>query len=276
MAAARMVERHAGCCIGPAQSVEIGPRRCIQNGRPDHTLGLVEAAISGAPATRRYTGRIGRGPAPYTGLLHDAADPVREDLARPRGRAGNRRYAGGAVRRPAPDARGHLAQAFAQLRARGLPRAPAGAHARDARPRDADRHRARSSAACRSGSRAAARQIAELERNARDFGVELLGLARRAPRHRARDRPGARPHAAGHDDRLRRQPHQHARRLRHARLRHRHDRGRRTCSRRSACCSESRRRSRSRSRARSRRASAPRTSCSRSSASSASRAAPAR
>ena len=51
--------------------------------------------------------------------------------------------------------------------------------------------------------------------------------------------------AAGHDHRLRRQPHQHARRLRRARLRHRHERGRRTCSRRSACCSASRRRSRS-------------------------------
>ena len=49
--------------------------------------------------------------------------------------------------------------------------------------------------------------------------------------------------AARHDDRLRRQPHEHARRVRRARVRHRHDRGRRTCSRRSACCSASRRRS---------------------------------
>ena len=43
--------------------------------------------------------------------------------------------------------------------------------------------------------------------------------------HRARDRPGDGPHPAGHDHRLRRQPHQHARRVRRHRLRHRHQPG---------------------------------------------------
>ena len=46
------------------------------------------------------------------------------------------------------------------------------------------------------------------------------------PGHRPRDRPRAGPHPAGHDDRLRRQPHLHPRRLRRAGLRHRHQRGR--------------------------------------------------
>jgi hypothetical protein len=49
----------------------------------------------------------------------------------------------------------------------------------------------------------------------------------RAPqqRHRARHRAGAGAHAAGHDHRLRRQPHLDPRRLRRAGLRHRHQRG---------------------------------------------------
>ena len=45
---------------------------------------------------------------------------------------------------------------------------------------------------------------------------------RRPPGHRARDRSRARAHAAGHDDRLRRQPHLHARRVRRGGVRHRH------------------------------------------------------
>ena len=52
-------------------------------------------------------------------------------------------------------------------------------------------------------------------------------LARlRAPGDRARDRPRARRHPAGHDDRVRRLAHLHPRRLRRARLRDRHQRGR--------------------------------------------------
>ena len=46
------------------------------------------------------------------------------------------------------------------------------------------------------------------------------------PGNRARHRAGAGPHAAGHDDRLRRQPHGHARRVRRPGLRHRHQRSR--------------------------------------------------
>ncbi len=116
-------------------------------------------------------------------------------------------------------------QAFAQLEARGLPRAAAGAHARDARPCRADRQRPgvrRRADPARVGGAADRRTRAERAR----VRLRAAGPARCAARHRARDRPGARAHAAGHDDRLRRQPHQHPRRLRHARLRHRHDRGR--------------------------------------------------
>ena len=47
-----------------------------------------------------------------------------------------------------------------------------------------------------------------------------------APGHRPRHRPRARADAAGHDHRLRRLAHRDARRVRSARLRHRHQRGR--------------------------------------------------
>ena len=67
----------------------------------------------------------------------------------------------------------------------------------------------------------------------RDAGAQLRGVRHpdllaglRATGHRPRDRPGAGPDPARDDDRLRRQPHLHPRRLRRAGLRHRHLRGR--------------------------------------------------
>ena len=55
---------------------------------------------------------------------------------------------------------------------------------------------------------------------------QALRHERRPAGHRPRHRPGAGHHAAGHDDRLRRQPHGHARRVRGAGVRHRHQRSR--------------------------------------------------
>ena len=70
-------------------------------------------------------------------------------------------------------------------------------------------------------------QVETLDANMREFHVEdLLSVIRPPPGHRARDRPGAGRDAARHDGRLRRLAHQHPRRLRGARLRHRHLRGR--------------------------------------------------
>ena len=73
---------------------------------------------------------------------------------------------------------------------------------------------------------AAAEQVSALERNCREFGVTLYSVGDDAPGHRPRHRPRAGPHPPGLDDRLRRQPHEHPRRLRGPRLRHRHERGR--------------------------------------------------
>ena len=54
----------------------------------------------------------------------------------------------------------------------------------------------------------------------------LFPVSRPAPGHRPRDRARERRDAAGHDGRLRRFAHEHARRVRGARVRHRHVRGR--------------------------------------------------
>ena len=71
-----------------------------------------------------------------------------------------------------------------------------------------------------------AAQIEALERNCAEFGIPLFSLRSARAGHRPRHRPGARGHPAGHDDRLRRQPHLDPRRLRRAGVRHRHQRGR--------------------------------------------------
>ena len=80
----------------------------------------------------------------------------------------------------------------------------------------------------------------------------LLRPETRPPGHRARDRAGARAHAARDDDRLRRQPHQHARRLRRGRVRDRHEPGARRARDASAWRSSARRSAASRSTASSR------------------------
>ena len=69
-------------------------------------------------------------------------------------------------------------------------------------------------------------QVETLERNCEEFGIPIYCARLRPPGDRPRDRPGAGGHPAGDDDRLRRQPHLHPRRLRRAGLRHRHLRGR--------------------------------------------------
>ena len=69
-------------------------------------------------------------------------------------------------------------------------------------------------------------QVQTLERNCAEFGIPRVLARLRAPGDRARDRPRARRHPAGDDDRLRRLAHRHPRRVRRARVRDRHERGR--------------------------------------------------
>ena len=69
-------------------------------------------------------------------------------------------------------------------------------------------------------------QIDTLRNNCREFGITLYDIDDVRAGHRPRHRPRAGLHAAGHDDRLRRQPHLDARRVRRAGLRHRHERSR--------------------------------------------------
>ena len=103
----------------------------------------------------------------------------------------------------------------------------------------------------------------------------ILQRVRPPPGRRPHHRAGAGLHPAGHDDRLRRQPHLDARRLRRARPRHRHVGGRARAGDADADPVQGQEHARHRRRRAAATASPPRTSSSPSSARSARRAAPA-
>ena len=147
----------------------------------------------------------------------DAEDHVRQDLGRPRGR---RRPD---LRRPAPGPRGHLAAGLRRAAARGPQGAPPRQDGRHRRPQRAHRRHAGRAPDRRRALPSPGRDPGAQLRRVRDPGL-LAGL--RSPGDRARDRSRAGADPAGPDDRLRRQPHRHSRRLRSARRRHRHLRGR--------------------------------------------------
>jgi 3-isopropylmalate/(R)-2-methylmalate dehydratase large subunit len=70
------------------------------------------------------------------------------------------------------------------------------------------------------------RQLEVLDENCAEFGITLFPMGTREPGHRPRHRTRTRRDPAGHDDRLRRQPHLDPRRLRRAGVRDRHERSR--------------------------------------------------
>ena len=172
----------------------------------------------GAPARRRL-----RRPAPQLDERprradRHATDAARQDLGRPRGRSRP------ALHRPAPRPRGHEPAGVRRAAARRAHGAPPRPHARDRRPQRArPTARARAAAIKDELSRV---QVQTLERNCEEFGDPALLGRLRPPGDRARDRPRAGRHPARHDDRLRRLAHRDPRRVRRARLRHRHERGR--------------------------------------------------
>ena len=91
-------------------------------------------------------------------------------------------------------------QAFSMLRERGLRRALPRAHVRDRRPHHPD---AQPGAPARR-SPWPRRCCSTSSATAREFGIRFFDRRRRRAGHRARDRPRAGPHAARHDDLLRR------------------------------------------------------------------------
>ena len=107
-----------------------------------------------------------------------------------------------------------------------------------------------------------ATQVETLAQNATRFRHRVLQRARRPPGHRAHHRARAGLHAAGHDDRVRRLPHLDARRLRGARARDRHLRGRARARHADADPEEGEEHARDGRRAAARPASPPRTSSS--------------
>ena len=72
----------------------------------------------------------------------------------------------------------------------------------------------------------AAKQLGRLQQELRRLRHSDVRARWRASRHRTRDRTGERTDAAGHDNRLRRQPYEHAWRIWRAGIWHRHQRSR--------------------------------------------------
>ncbi len=162
-------------------------------------------------------------------------------------------------------------QAFEGLQARRSQAVARGFDRRHRRPQHADA--ALGSGHRRSDLAHAGRDARRQHARARRQG--LFPVSRPAPGHRARDRTRERRDAARHDGRLRRLAHQHARRVRLPRVRHRHLRGRARARDAMPAHQADRRRCASASTARCRSAAPRRTSRSRSSARSAPPAAPA-
>ena len=145
----------------------------------------------------------------------------REDLGRPRRHAGPRRP-GGPRGRPPPRPRGHQ-PAGVHRAPRARPHGPpAGPDRRDRRPLDPDHARA----TCRSSTSMAAAQVRQLEDNCAEFGIPLHGIGSPSQGIVHVIGPQLGLTQPGHDHRLRRLAHQHARRVRRARVRDRHERGR--------------------------------------------------
>ena len=147
---------------------------------------------------------------------------VRQNLGRPCGRPPGRRRLP-ALYRPPPRPRGDEPAGV-----RGLaPDRAQGARAGRRRSPSSTTTCRRPIARCRHRrSRRAAPQIEQLAEQRARIRHRILRRARSPPGHRPHHRAGAGLHLARHDDRLRRQPHLDARRLRRARARHRHLRSR--------------------------------------------------
>ena len=134
----------------------------------------------------------------------------------PRGRAD------AALHRSAPGARSHFAAGLRRP-ASGQPQSsssrPDVRHHRSQRPDHLGRALPYQRSNCRPADCNPAQELRSRRHSALRHWIGTAG-------NRARDRSGARPDPAGHDHRLRRQPHQHSRRFRCTGLRHRHFRGR--------------------------------------------------
>ena len=167
-------------------------------------------------ADRRPPTADRRPPTADRSTIPHALDAPPESLGSPH-RPQTAQRADAAVHRPAPDPRGHY-PAGVRHAARARVEGPvSGAHDRDGR---SHRSHARSAAAVRGrdGRRHAVGSRAQRAR----VGHPLFRPRQWRPGHRPCDRARARSDAAGHDDRLRRQSHLDARRVRRPRVRDRY------------------------------------------------------
>ena len=200
---------------------------------------------------------------------NNGTDTSQESVGSPHGPAAADR-ADAALHRPAPRARGDEPAGVRRAAAARLEGGPPRSHVRHGRSHRPD---AGAEAPVSRRDRRGHDRVARA--NCRDFGVRLAGPGRRPAGDRPRDRSGARAHAAGDDDRLRRQPHLHAWRVRLGGVRHRHLAGARRARVAVPGAGAAQGAAHPRDRATCSPASTPRTSSSKSSSASASAAAPA-
>ena len=149
--------------------------------------------------------------------MSEAENAVRKSVGLARG-AGSRRRAHAALHRSAPGARSHFAAGLRRAapgEPQGAPSRPHLRHHRSQHPDDLGRALSDQRPDRRTADCHAAQELRSRRHSAVRYRLGPAG-------HRARDRSGAWPDPAGHDHRLRRQPHQHARRIRRAGLWHRH------------------------------------------------------
>ena len=205
--------------------------RCESCGARRPTSSPCANAAEGADrASCRHAGRgscchaiiaVRRRFAPRSGASRHGAHALRQVVGQPRGPRGSGRH-GAALHRPPPRARGDEPAGVRRAEARRPQAVARGVGRGHRRPQHADQGlepRHHGSDLARAG-RDARRQHPRARREG------LLPVPRPPPGHRARDRARAGRDAAGHDGRLRRLAHEHARRVRRARVRDRHVRGR--------------------------------------------------
>ncbi len=155
---------------------------------------------------------------------HHGPHAVRQDLGRTRRshRRGRHRHP---LHRPPPGTRSHQPAGVRRPTAGGTQAVARQLHRRHRRPQH-PHHRLGAGLRrhCRPDQQRADRHAGR--QHPRLWRRGVFPVPQPAPGDRARHRPGKRRHAAGHDRGVRRQPHQHARRVRGAGARHRHQRSR--------------------------------------------------
>ncbi len=228
IAATRQLAKRQFTWLRATAATAFDPLRCVRRGRCAATHAVPRRRRAADLTRRSSRARLLVHNPPRRELTassasngHAGAHPLRQAVGQPRRPHRGGRH-GAALHRPPPRARGHEPAGLRGTEARRPRSVARRLDRRHGRPQHAhaalgSRHRRSRCRGCRS------RRSTPTSGHRRE-GV--LPVPRQAPGHRPRDRSRAGRDAARDDGRLRRFAHEHARRVRGARVRHRHVRGR--------------------------------------------------